>query len=97
MKPLVFRQQAVTDLNAIWNYTYSTWSEIQADKYYFQIKACCNEISKRPFLGKPYEEISSGLCGVIVGKHIVFHQLLDSEIHILRILHNRMDIKAQLE
>ena len=97
MKPLVFRQQAVTDLNAIWNYTYSTWSEIQADKYYFQIEACCNEISKRPFVGKSYEEISLGLRGITVGKHIVFYQLFDSEIHILRILHNRMDIKAQLE
>ena len=27
-------EKAVQDLNRIWNYTYETWSEDQADDYY---------------------------------------------------------------
>jgi toxin ParE1/3/4 len=56
MKPLVFRQQAVTDLNAIWNYTYSKWSEIQADKYYFQIKRAAMKFQNVPSWVSPMKK-----------------------------------------
>jgi toxin ParE1/3/4 len=34
MAKVVFRQEAINDLNNIWKYTYEKWSENQADKYY---------------------------------------------------------------
>lgn len=34
MAKVVLRQDAIDDLNNIWDYTYEKWSENQVDKYY---------------------------------------------------------------
>jgi toxin ParE1/3/4 len=34
MAKIVFTNKAKEDLQEIWEYTYKTWSEKQADKYY---------------------------------------------------------------
>ena len=34
MAKIRFSSKAVEDLTSIWNYTYRTWSERQADEYY---------------------------------------------------------------
>ena len=34
MAKVILRQEAINDLNNIWNYTYEKWSENQAVKYY---------------------------------------------------------------
>jgi len=33
MAKVILRQEAIDDLNAIWDYTFEQWSEKQADKY----------------------------------------------------------------
>jgi len=97
MVKISFRQKANEDLNNIWNYTYENWSENQADKYYETIKFDCLEIGKNPKLGKNYNEISRNLLGLKSGKHIIFyHSISEIEIEIIRILHERMDLKNRL-
>jgi len=39
--------QAVEDLNEIWNYTFDEWSEEQADKYYEMLIRFCLNIAPR--------------------------------------------------
>ena len=34
MAEIIFRQEAIDDLNKIWEYTFEKWSESQADKYW---------------------------------------------------------------
>jgi len=34
MAKVILRQEAINDLNDIWDYTFRKWSENQADKYY---------------------------------------------------------------
>ena len=73
------------------------WSENQADLYYETIKSICNEIGNNPELGKTYPEISTKLFGLKSGKHIIFYHLVDkTEIEVIRILHERMDLKRSL-
>ena len=38
MAKVVLRQEAIDDLNDIWDYTFEKWSEKQADKYYATVK-----------------------------------------------------------
>lgn len=38
MAKVILRQEAIDDLNDIWDYTFDKWSEKQADKYYTTIK-----------------------------------------------------------
>ena len=97
MAKVILRQEAIDDLNNIWNYTFVKWSEIQADKYYKSIKSACKEIGQNPELGKAYTGISSHLLGLKSGKHIIFyHQISEDEIEVIRILHQRMDLRNRL-
>ena len=88
---------AVKDLSDIWNYTFDTWSESQADKYYQLILNACGAIAKKPQQGKVYEEIYPDLKGKKASKHIIFYRVMaDKSIEITRILHERMDLKNKL-
>jgi toxin ParE1/3/4 len=89
---------AVKDLSDIWNYTFDTWSESQADKYYKLILNACAAIAKKPNQGKVYEEIYLDLKGEKASKHIIFYRIMgDNSIEITRILHERMDLKNKLQ
>jgi len=97
MAKVILRQEAIDDLNDIWAYTFEQWSENQADKYYATIKFACKEIGENPNLGREYTEISKNLLGLKTGKHIIFYQLIAiDEIEVIRILHERMDLKNRL-
>ena len=97
MAKLIFRQKAINDLTDIWNYTEQEWSINQADKYYEAIQFACNVISENPGIGRNYAEISKYLFGLKSGKHIIFyHQISADEIEVIRILHERMDLKDRL-
>jgi toxin ParE1/3/4 len=90
--------KAVEDLSKIWEYSYEVWSESQADKYYEILTKSFQEIVHNPELGKKYDELDRGILGLRVGKHIVFYQVAQSNnIEILRILHQRMDLKNRID
>ena len=72
MLKLTLRQEAIDDLNDIWNYTKTKWSENQAENYYQTIKTSCKLIVENTNIGKNYNEIISHLFGVKSGKHIIF-------------------------
>ena len=74
MAKIRFSSKAVEDLTSIWNYTYRTWSERQADEYYNMLVSSCKKVVSSAFrLAKSY-----------------------GDIHIVRILHERMDVKRHL-
>jgi toxin ParE1/3/4 len=97
MAKVVLRQEAIDDLNDIWDYTYEKWSEKQADKYYATIKLSCKGIGDNPDVGKEYFGVIENLLGLKSGKHIIFYDLIsEDKIEIIRILHERMDLKNRL-
>ena len=90
--------KAVKDLSKIWNYTYETWSEYQADKYYELLISFCEEISEKPKCGKNYDEIDKNILGYKASHHIIFYKVIqETEIEILRILHESMDWKNRIQ
>jgi toxin ParE1/3/4 len=98
MVKVILRQEAIDDLNDIWDYTFEKWSETQADNYYETIKLACNGIADNPSIGKEYDEISRNLLGIKSGKHIIFYQIISiDEIEIIRILHERMDLNNRIK
>lgn len=97
MAKVILRQEAINDLTDILDYTIQKWSESQADKYYETVKQACKEIGKDPGIGMNYTEISNHLFGLKSGKHIIFyHQISEEEIEVIRILHERMDLKNRI-
>lgn len=94
MAKVILREKAIQDLNNIWFYTFEEWSENQADKYYATIKLACLNIGENPEVGTKYDKISEGILGIKSGKHIIFYQIISKdEIEVIRILHERMDLK----
>ncbi len=90
--------RAVEDLSEIWGYTYNTWSENQADKYYEILIDACKVLSESPEIGKAYPEIADEILGFRVSKHIIFYRSAKpNEIEVWRILHGRMDLKSKIE
>lgn len=97
MARIILRQAAIDDLSDIWIYTEKKWSALQADQYYQAIKFACKEIGSIPDIGNEYPEISKDLLGFKSGKHIIFYRVLSTEeIEVIRILHERMDLKNRL-
>lgn len=97
MAKVILRQEAINDLNSIWDYTFEKWSEKQADKYYATVKMACNGIGDNPDIGKEYYGINKNLLGLKFGKHVIFYQQMSNDrIEIIRILHERMGLKNRI-
>lgn len=93
-----FTNNAVNDLTRIWDYTIEIWSEKQAEKYYRIIIGACTKISEKPQIGKEYNEIFPELKGKKVSMHIIFYrEMEDQSVEIIRILHEKMDLKSKLK
>ena len=89
--------KAVDDLSEIWNYTIETWSKLQAEKYYNLLLTSCDDLPKKPELGKNYDIVTQGILGFKSGEHIIFYSIISKdEIEVERILYVMMDLKSKL-
>jgi toxin ParE1/3/4 len=89
---------AVLDLNSIWLYTCQKWSKSQADRYYDLIISEIKFIADNFNSGKSIEHIRPGYFVSIVKSHLIFYRRTENGmVEIIRILHQRMNIKKQLE
>ncbi len=92
-------QEANLDIENIWLYTYENWSLEQADRY---INLIINEVeylAENPESGKNYGHVRKGYFRSRVKSHFIFYKINDKKdvIEIIRILHQRMDIKSRLD
>jgi toxin ParE1/3/4 len=98
MASYTLTNKAVLDLSAIWEYTVDTWSERQADKYYFMLLDTCQDLANGKVKGKKYPEINIEILGFRAGQHILFYRKLSGDkIEIARILHTQMDLKNRVQ
>ncbi|WP_452230911.1 type II toxin-antitoxin system RelE/ParE family toxin [Lacinutrix sp. MEBiC02404] len=91
-------KQAITDLNNIWIYTLHKWSKKQADRYYDVIIGEIEFVSENYLSGKSVEATRKNYRVTKIKSHLIFYRKIDNEaIEIVRILHQRMDVKKRLE
>ncbi|WP_396602664.1 type II toxin-antitoxin system RelE/ParE family toxin [Algibacter sp. R77976] len=91
-------QQAIEDLNKIWIYTLNKWSKEQADRYYDLIIAEIEFIADHYLTGKSAEQTRKNYRFSKIKSHLIFYRKVDNEIvEIVRVLHQRMDIKKRLK
>jgi toxin ParE1/3/4 len=97
MKPYRISAEAINDLNSIWLYTFHKWSQEQANRYYQLLIDEIEFISENFYTGKSFENSRENYRYSPVKSHLVFYRKIDSQpIEIVRILHQRMDIKKHL-
>lgn len=98
MSPLkvIFKEEAILDLENIWLYTLDTWSLKQADRYYSLIIKEIEFLTTQPKSGKNQHFILKGYWSCKIKSHIIFYRFSEKELEVIRILHERMDIPNRL-
>ncbi|MEO6232435.1 MAG: type II toxin-antitoxin system RelE/ParE family toxin [Ferruginibacter sp.] len=94
---VIFKEQAIFDLEDIWLYTLHTWSLTQADRYHSMIVKEIDFLAAHPSSGKNQHHIRAGYRSSKIKSHVIFYRILDNELEIIRILHERMDIPNRLK
>ena len=90
-------QEALFDLNDIWEYIFHKWSKEQADRYFNLIFDEIEYISNNSQLGMSYEHIRKNYRASKIKSHLIFYRVENNKIEIIRILHQRIDLKKRLE
>lgn len=91
-------EKAIQDLEDIWLYTFETWSQQQADRYYNLIINEIEYVANHFESGKSMSHIKEGYRAAKVKSHLIFYKKNEDEIiEIIRILHQRMDIENRLK
>ncbi len=91
-------QAASRDIENIWIYTVEKWSIEQADRYFNLIMDEIEYLTKYPKAGEDYSKVRKGYFRSRIKSHFIFYKInrRNKEIEIIRILHQRMDIKTRL-
>lgn len=98
MASYTLTKKAVLDLSAIWDYTVETWSEKQADNYYFMLLDTCQDLANGKVSGKIYPEMNTEISGFRAGQHLLFYRKINHDkVEIVRILHTQMDLKNRIQ
>jgi toxin ParE1/3/4 len=94
---LVFRPQAVRDMEQIWTWTAGRWGAAQAERYLRRIQDVCAALAGGDLPGADASDIRPGYRKARAGRHLVFFRRQpDASVEVVRILHERMDIGSRL-
>jgi toxin ParE1/3/4 len=90
--------KASEDIENIWLYTFENWSLEQADRYVNLTFDEIEYLSDNPMSGKDFSHIRKSYRCSKVKSHLIFYRFIEnqSEIEIIRVLHQRMDIENRL-
>jgi toxin ParE1/3/4 len=81
---------AEADLTEIADYTLQRWGQAQAEKYLFEIEACCRTLAGNPLPGRACDAIRPRLRRMERGEHVVFYSIAPDGIFIVRVVHRSM-------
>jgi len=88
--------RAESDLIGIWVYTCEEWGLDQADNYLDRLEAGMKRLIDHPSLGANYNHVFSGYRRLQVEHHAVFYRQFESEVLVVRVLHEDMDAPERL-
>ena len=91
------RPKARDDLAEIWQYTATRWSRAQADRYYHAIIDAIEGLVATPELSRDESSLRPGYRSKLCRSHIIYFRVADDlTLDIVRILHQRMDVRTHL-
>ena len=96
MLKLKILSQAVKDLESIYQFTLISRGFLQAEKYHDELYDFMIAICQNPQLGSIYYFKKGNYRKLNANRHIIFYRQANDEIIIVRILHERMDLKTRI-
>jgi len=96
MFKLLLTPKAEIDLEEIYEYTFRNWGIDQAEKYQNDLFASMNTILLNQNIGSIYLHKKGNYRKLNSNRHLIFYRFNNKECIIIRILHERMDLKINL-
>lgn len=88
---------ARADLDDIFDYTAQQWGLDQAETYVRGLQHAIERAAADPRIGHSCDEIRPGYRKLAAGSHTLYYRLTaDGTVHIVRILHQRMDVDRHI-
>jgi len=88
--------RAENDVKKIYLNTAQKWGTTQADKYDTGLAHSLQLLADNPDLGRQCDEIKNGYHRHEYKRHVIFYRKRKEDILIVRIIHDRMDVKKRL-
>ncbi|MBS0275868.1 MAG: type II toxin-antitoxin system RelE/ParE family toxin [Proteobacteria bacterium] len=66
------------------------------DRYLAALRERFGNLRQWPELGAPRNDLGTSYRCLPVGRHVIFYRVAGDALHILRVLHQRMDVKLHL-
>ncbi|MBY0530559.1 MAG: type II toxin-antitoxin system RelE/ParE family toxin [Xanthobacteraceae bacterium] len=91
-RPAIWSPEAITDLEAIWDYYTRAAGTPTAEKLVREIAALVENIEQHPMIGRARDELRAGLRLMAASPHVVFYRVIDNIPAVVRVLDGRQDI-----
>ena len=88
-------KRAESDLEDIWLYTFESWSLEQAESYHSLLNQAFDGFAANTKVGR-IADIRDGYFKHSVGSHLIFYTITNTNLDVVRILHQRMDVTRHL-
>lgn len=88
--------KAASDLEAIYEYTILRFGLDQARVYLLGLHEQCQVLAEQPARGRQADVLAPGLRRWEYHSHIVFYMPREQGIRIVRVLHQRMDVRRHV-
>lgn len=91
--------KASEDIENIWLYTFENWSLEQADRYINLLFDEIEYLGDHPNSGRDFSHVRKNYRCAKMKYHLIFYRIVDkhTEIEVIRVLHQRMDIENRLK
>ena len=96
MLELRLKPEAEKDLSKIFEHTAMSWGIVQAEKYQDEMYEGMNLLLTKKNLGKEFLYAELSYRKLHVNRHLIFYRVEKQKCVVVRILHDRMDIKKHL-
>ena len=96
-KRLSFSPRATADLNEIWDYTEERWGREQAYAYVSRLVADCRSVLAGDKLPRTIEHKSGTLLRVRSGAHAAFLTEAPDGLRVVRVIHLKRNVDAELD
>lgn len=90
-------QEAEDDLRDILQDTYETWGEKQVPIYKAILDKALSSLTANPYIGHKRPDLSSDYLALRAGHHFMVYRISDKIIYVVRVLHERMDFRGQIQ
>jgi toxin ParE1/3/4 len=96
VKPYTVAPRARRDLQEVWIYSRGRWGRARADGYIRDLTIAMQRIGENPQLGEACDHVRPGYRRHPAGSHVLFYQIRDDAVVVIRVLHQQMNVEDQL-